>query len=382
MDWEQPENWSESFDEFMSKFDDLYIRSESREKAKLYVRGLLAEVQRKNIWQLAEKLNLLNPHPIQRLLNEAKWDADTVQKRQRQIVYKQVSEAGVLVIDESGSLKKGTKSAGVARQYCGRAGKVANCQVGVYLTYASATASFFLDRRLYLPKVWCEDATRRQDAAIPNAIRFQTKPQLAQEMLAQVWDEGLAMRYVTGDTLYGNAPQLRNFIAASGHLYVLGIGSQHHVLYEGSTQSLKAIVARIANTNWEKIAFRLSEKGWLWYEWSASRIEMVNDTVGEQWLLIRRSLASEPEYDFFVSNAPADTPLTQLVAVASMRHEIEQSFEEAKDQLGLADYEVRTWQGWHRHMTLCFLAHTWLTLLSLAEREKKATSALDELQSS
>jgi len=382
MDWKQAENWSESFDEFMSKFDDLYVRSESREKAKLYVRGLLADVQRKNVWQLAERLNLLDPHPIQRLLNEAKWDADAVQTRQRQIVYGQVSEAGVLVIDESGFVKKGVKSAGVARQYCGRVGKVANCQVGVYLTYASTTGCFFLDRRLYLPKVWCEDTARRQDATIPSAIGFQTKPQLAQEMLDQVWDEGLRVGYVTGDTLYGNAPQLRNFIADREHLYVLGLGSQHHVLYEGSSQALNALVASIPNSNWEKIAFRFSEKGWLWYEWSACRIEMTNDTLAEQWLLIRRSLATEPEYDFFVSNAPANTPLTELVAVASMRHEIEQSFEEAKDQLGLADYEVRTWHGWHRHMTLCFLAHTWLTLLGMTEREKKAAATLDELQSS
>lgn len=382
MDWEQAENWSESFEDFMSEFADLYLRSESREKAKLYVRGLLADVQRKNVWQLAEKLNLLDPHPIQRLLNEARWDADAVQKRQRQIIYGQVSEGGVLVIDESGYIKKGSKSAGVARQYCGRVGKVANCQVGVYLTYASSTASFFLDRRLYLPKAWCEDTARCQAAGISDEIIFQTKPQLAQEMLAQVWQEGLAIRYVAGDALYGNSPQLRDFIANSEHLYVLGIGSQHHVFYQDAAQALSAIAESIPNKDWEKIAFRLSEKGWLWYEWSACRIEMPHDTVTEQWLLIRRSLATEPEYDFFISNAPSDTALSELVAVASMRHEIEQSFEEAKGQLGLADYEVRSWHGWHRHMTLCFLAHTWLTLLSMNEREKKATSALDELQPS
>jgi SRSO17 transposase len=381
MDWEERSSWSATFDEYMSKFGDLYARSESREKAGMYVRGLLADVERKNSWQLAEKLNLLDPHPIQRLLNEARWDADAVQKRQREQVYGQVNEAGVLVIDESGFIKKGTKSAGVSRQYCGRVGKVENCQMGVYLTYASASGSFFLDRRLYLPKVWCEDSARRQAAAIPDEIQFQSKPQLAQEMLAQVWDEGFAVRYVTGDTLYGNSPRLRNFIADSEHLYVLGIGSQHQVSYDGASQSLKAIAERIPEQQWEKIACRFSEKGLLWYSWTACRIEMKNDTVGHQWLLIRRSLATEPGYGFFVSNAPVDTDLSELVAVASMRHEIEQSFQEAKDQLGLADYEVRTWHGWHRHMTLCFLAHTYLTLFARLEREKKASSSLDQLQS-
>ncbi|MDQ7034326.1 MAG: transposase [Anaerolineae bacterium] len=152
MEWEDTKSWSESFDEFMSQFDDLFLRSESREKAKLYVRGLLADVERKNAWQLAEVLNLDSPHPLQRLVNEGKWDEDRVQKRKRQVVNKRLSAAGVIVIDESGFVKKGTKSAGVARQYCGRVGKVENCQVGVYLVYASPTASVFLDRRLYLPR--------------------------------------------------------------------------------------------------------------------------------------------------------------------------------------------------------------------------------------
>ncbi|MDQ7026777.1 MAG: IS701 family transposase [Anaerolineae bacterium] len=381
MEWEDTKSWSESFDEFMSQFDDLFLRSESREKAKLYVRGLLADVERKNAWQLAEVLNLDSPHPLQRLVNEGKWDEDRVQKRKRQVVNKRLSAAGVIVIDESGFVKKGTKSAGVARQYCGRVGKVENCQVGVYLVYASPTASVFLDRRLYLPKVWCEDAQRRQEAAIPSQIEFRTKPELAQDMLDEVWAEGSTAHYVTGDSLYGNSPGLRNFIDRSHHSYVMAIGSQHRVFYQGSRQALKTIAQAIPSTDWEKIAFTLTETGWIWYEWTACRIEMANDEIGEQWLLIRRRLGEQQEFDFFLSNAPPDSAFTDLVAVALMRHQIEQSFEEAKEQLGLADYEVRTWHGWHRHMTLCFLAHTWLTLMSMNERQKKATSALDELQS-
>lgn len=381
MDWKNTENWSESFDEFMNQFDDLFLRSESREKAKLYVRGLLADVERKNGWQLSEALNLDSPHSLQRLVNESKWDADRVQKRKRQVLNERLSAAGVIVIDESGYVKKGTKSAAVSRQYWGRVGKVENCQEGVYWVYASPTATVFLDRRLYLPKVWCEDAVRRREVAIPSQIEFRTKPQLAQDMLDEVWTEGSTVHYVTGDTLYGNSPELRSVIEGSNHVYVMAIGSPHHVFYQGSRQALKAMAQAIPSREWEKIAFNLTEIGWIWYEWAACRIEMPNDEIGEQWLLIRRHLGERQKLDFFLSNAPADTAFTDLVAVALMRHQIEQSFEEAKDQLGLADYEVRTWHGWHRHMTLGFLAHTWLALLSMNEREKKATSALDELQS-
>jgi len=342
---------------------------------------MLADVERKNAWQLAQVLKMDNPHRLQRLANEGKWDADQVQKRKREVVNERLSAAGVIVVDESGFVKKGTKSAGVARQYCGRVGKVENCQVGVYLVYASPTASVFLDRRLYLPKAWCEDSQRRREAAIPNEIEFRTKPQLAQDMLDEVWAEGSAAHYVTGDTLYGNSSELRNFIEGSHHCYVMAIGSQHHLFYQDSRQALKTIAQAIPSRDWEKIAFTLTETGWIWFEWTACRIEMPNDQIGEQWLLIRRSLDERQELDFFLSNAPAETAFTDLVAVALMRHQIEQCFEEAKDQLGLADYEVRTWHGWHRHMTLSFLAHTWLNLLSMDEREKKATSALDELQS-
>jgi SRSO17 transposase len=363
----------------MSAFDDLFARSETRTKAKFYVRGLLADVARKNSWQLAEALNLPDPHPLQRLLNEADWEADAVQKRQRQHVRLQLPPAGVIVIDESGFVKKGKQSAGVAPQYCGRVGKVENCQVGVYLTYATPTGTVFLDRRLYLPKAWCEDETRRRTAAIPQDIVFQTKPQLAQAMLKRVWAEGWKPTYVTGDTVYGNSSDLRELIAGAQQRYVLGIGSQHHVWRGTTRQSVVDIAHSIPATNWEQLAFIVAETGPVWYEWAVVRITMPHDTIGEQWLLIRRTLTDTPDYDFFVSNAPAATPLTELAHVASLRHEVEQALEEAKGQLGLADYEVRTWHGWHRHMTLCFLAHTWLTVMSRAEREKKAFATLVEL---
>lgn len=379
MDWQQSESWSRSFDEFMSDYDGLFARSETRQKAKLYVRGLLADVERKNGWQLAERLQMPNPHPLQRLLNEAKWEADAVQAQHRQQIYQHIAEEGVIEIDESAFAKKGNKSAGVSRQYCGRLGKVANCQVGVFLTLATATMSAFLDGCLYIPQSWWEDESRCREAQIPDTVRFQTKPQLAQAMLDKVWAEGIQARYVTGDTLYGNSPDLRNFIHNRDRLYVFAIGLHHKVIRQGIRQDLPTIAQSIPDTDWGELAFTLADTGWVSYEWARCRIEMTSDQVGQQWLLIRRN--TDTDYDFFVSNASLDVSLSELVVVALTRHQIEQCFEEAKDQLGLADYEVRTWQGWHRHMTLCFLAHTWLTIMRFHQREKKDATPMDELQS-
>ena len=376
-DWHLRKNWESSFETFMSDYDDCFLRSETREKASLYVRGVLADVKRKNGWQLSESLGLADPHPLQRLLNEAKWDADKVQKRQREQVMSTLNaKSGALVIDESGFAKKGKSSAGVSPQYCGRSGKVDNCQVGVYLTLATRTGTGILDRRLYLPKRWCEDDERRKKAHIPDEVMFQTKPQLAQAMLAQAWAEGIESRYVTGDALYGNSPTLRQFIADADRLYVLGIGSHHHVEVCGKRQSLSDVFASVEDNQWETIATTVSDTGVIWYNWYALRVFLGADATHEQWVLIRCTTsneleADEPDYDFFISNAPIETSLTDLVAVASIRHEIEQVFEEAKGQMGLADYEVRTWHGWHRHMTLCFLAHTWLMTISHTERQKK-----------
>lgn len=379
-DWHLPENWQSLFQTFMKHYDECFLRSETREKATLYVRGVLADVERKNGWQLSETLGLSDPHPLQRLLNEAKWDADEVQKLQREQVLSVLDDkSGALVIDESGFPKKGTHSAGVSAQYCGRSGKVDNCQVGVYLTLATRIGTGILDRRLYLPKGWCEDGERRKKAHIPKDIVFQTKPQLAQAMLAQAWAEGVESRYVTGDTLYGNSPGLRQFIADADRLYVLAIGSHHRVAIGGQRQSLSDVFATVEETQWKTIATTVAETGVVWYNWCGLRAFLGTDDTQEQWLLIRCKPTDdiegdEPNYDFFISNAPAETTLEELVAVASIRHEIEQVFEEAKGQLGLADYEVRTWHGWHRHMSLCFLAHTWLMTLSHDERQKKSLS--------
>jgi SRSO17 transposase len=363
---------------FLASFASCFPRREVRTTASRYVRGLLADVQRKNGWQLAEEVGLSDPHALQRLLNEAKWDDASVRRQMRQVTIAQIGyDPGVGVLDESGFVKWGQKSAGVARQYCGRLGKVDNCQVGVYLAYVAPTGAAFLDAQLYLPKAWTDDRERCQAAKIPDEVDFQTKPEIAQVMLENAWTEGIAMQWVTGDTLYGNAPGLRHSIHAHQRYYVMEIGQHHRVtLASGQPIKLSDMPEVLADADWERLCFRLGEKGILADDWQRQQVilEADADVIGEQWLLVRRSGKQQPTYRFYLSNAPLDTSLDDMVAVSHSRHRIEDLFREAKSEVGMADYEVRHWHGWHRHMTLVMLAHTWLKLVQHREREKKSTA--------
>jgi SRSO17 transposase len=383
MDFESPTAWAQSFEDYVEQFSPLFQRSETRQSVQHYLRGLLAEVKRKNTWQMAEVLELHDPHPLQRVLNEALWEAGAVRHQLRQVVIQQLGyKPGIGIIDESGFVKWGDKSAGVGPQYCGRLGKVENCQVGVYLGYVAPTGAAFLDCRLYLPRAWCEDRARCQGAKIPDTVTFQTKPQIAQAMLEQAWAEDIPMQWVVGDSLYGNSPSLRQAIQHHGRAYVLAIGAQHHVMPVEHRQAvpLNRLVTGLPEADWERLCFRIGEKGLIWYEWLALRVTLANDTIGEQWLLIQRTLGAAPSYTFWLSNAPVDTLIADLAVVALSRHPIEHLLEEAKGQVGMADYEVRHWHGWHRHMALVMMAHTWLKLLQHDQREKKCAAHLVELQ--
>lgn len=384
MDFENPDAWATSFEAFFEQFATVFQRSETRQSAQQYVRGLLADVKRKNTWQMAEQLGLPTAHGLQRMLNEALWETQEALCQLRQVTSTRLGyDPGIGVLDESGFVKWGDQSAGVSRQYCGRLGKVENCQVGVFLGYVAPTGAAFLDCQLYVPQEWCADRQRCRAAKIPDDVQFQTKPQIAQTMLERVWSEGIAMQWVVGDTLYGNSPGLRTAIHQRQRYYVLAIGAHHHVIpaATGQKTALNAVRASVPAASWHRFCFRIGEKGLIWYEWTALRVMMTNDAVGEQWLIIQRSLDEHSDYTFWLSNAPIQTPLVDLVGVALSRHPIENLIEEAKGEVGMADYEVRHWHGFHRHMTLVMMAHTWLKLLQHDQREKKSAPHLVELQS-
>jgi SRSO17 transposase len=383
MNVENASDWVQSLEEFFKPFEGYFVRSETRDNAQKYMRALLGDVERKNSWQLSEVLGLADPHPLQRMLREGKWEDKVVRCQLRaEVVEVMGTEQGIGVVDESGFVKWGEKSAGVSRQYCGRIGKVENCQVGVYLGYVTAESAAFLDCQLYLPQSWCEDRERCRAAQIPDDVTFQTKPQIAQAMLDQAWDEGVPMQWVTGDTLYGNSPHFRQAIQQRDRYYVLAIGAHHHVQPIPAPQAiaLPTLAQTLPEIGWQRLCFRLGEKGPIWYDWQAIRVQMKNDTIGEQWLLLQRSVNDTADDKFYLSNAPSNTLLLDLVAVALSRHPIEDLFEEAKGEVGMADYEVRHWHSWHRHMTLVMLAHTWLKLIQLQHREKKSTTHLVELE--
>jgi len=230
---EELEAWQEDFERFHAQFADLFERSESREQAKKYLRGLLAQADRKNSWQVAEAVGDRIPHRMQRLLYRVPWDADAARDRLQRFVIETVGDdEGIGVVDETSFLKKGTHSVGVARQYLGAAGKLENGQVATVLSYAAQGAHVLLDRRLYLPEEWVWNRQRRAKARVPQEVRFESKPEQAIAMLVHAWEQGVPMRWVTGDEVYGDSPRLRETIQAHGRFYVLAVSANTRVWSE------------------------------------------------------------------------------------------------------------------------------------------------------
>jgi SRSO17 transposase len=399
MTLDELDTWADDFVAFHARFADLFARSESREQAAKYLRGLLAPVERKNGWQVAEAVGDATPDRMQRLLYQVDWDAEAARDRLQQFIIERFGEAeGVGVVDETGFLKKGCHSVGVKRQYTGTAGKVDNCQVAVMLSYASGQGHVFLDRRLYLPREWAADAARRERADVPEDVAFQTKPQQARAMLAQAWAQGVPMRWVTGDEVYGDAPALRQAVADAGRWYVFAVACttpvwgtrpatrpprrttggrpQRYARLAPDAPPAVRVAAVAANwpaEAWQRLSVADGEKGPRVYDWAVARVvESVAKRPGrDAWLLVRRSVSEPKEVAYYLSNAPADTPLAALARVAATRYTVEQCIEEAKGEAGMDQYEVRRWHSWHRHITLAMMAHVWLAAMRATAVAKK-----------
>lgn len=355
------------FTAFHARFAHHFYRLEYRQRSFHYLRALLSPVARKNGWQLAEAMGEADPNGAQRLLFGARWDADAVIAELQCFVMEHFGDPtdGVLVIDETGFLKKGTHSVGVARQYSGTAGKVENCQIGVFLTYASARGASFLDRRLYLPESWAQDRERCQAARVPETVTFQTKPQLALAMLKQASAHGVQAGWVTADSVYGSDRSLWLWLARRRQPFVLGVRSTERVwLIDADDRRRQRTVAQAAagltDADWQRQSAGDGTKGPRWYDWAWLPIAGVRQDDWGHWLLVRRSLSDPTELAFFLVGGPASVTLEQAVRVAGMRWTIEACLEEAKGETGLDEYEVRHWHSWHRHITLAMLAHAFL----------------------
>ena len=274
---------------------------------------------------------------------------------------------GVLVVDETGFLKKGNKSAGVQRQYSGTAGRIENCQIGVFLAYASAKGRTVLDRELYLPQVWAGDAERRREAGVPEDAGFQTKPRLAQRMLERALESGVPFGWVAGDEVYGNDRNLRLWLEREGIAHVLAIKSNEKLWAwtdKGPGQvRADRLASQVEEVGWIRCSAGDGAKGPRVYDWALVEIRPLRDPGKGYWLVARRSVAKPEELACYVCYGPAGTTLEELSRVAGTRWAIEECFEEAKGQVGLDQYEVRWWDGWYRHITLAMLAHAYLAVI-------------------
>ena len=365
-------SWTAGWDEVQERIGPRFARSEQRQRVRRYVDGLLSPVERKNGWQLAEHAGEVRPYGMQRLLAGAKWDAGAVRDDLRAYVLEQLGDPrAVLVIDETGFLKQGTKSVGVKRQYSGTAGRIENCQIGVFLTYAAPQGHVLLDRELYLPREWADDAAHRREAGVPEAVTFATKPQLAQRMLARALAAGVPAAWVTGDSIYGGDRRLRVWLEQQEHPFVLAVTSDEPVwaVLDGRWGQPRADVLAdsIPAEGWQRVSAGDGAKGPRWFDWARVRLARLQLTAAERrwdhWLLVRRSRRDPTERVYYVVFAPAGTSLRTLARVAGHRWRIEQSFALAKGEVGLDHYEVRRWDGWYRHMTLAMFALAYLAVL-------------------
>lgn len=349
-------------------------RSETRRSAGHFIDGLLSGAERKTGWLLAEEAGLDRPYRLQSLLGRSSWSADAVCDRVRDYALKALGDDdGVLVVDETGFLKKGVQSVGVGRQYSGTAGRIENCQVGVFVGYASRFGHALIDRRLYLPKDWAADAERRKRASVPEAVSFATKPAMACEMIARALDHGLPCAWVLADSLYGSDYRFRHLLEKRGQPYVLAVRSNHTLRFLEEWQLIQtdpaAIMQGLAKDDWKTLAAGEGTKGPRLYRWARVPLRWAAEPGFERWLVIRRSLKDQDAIAYYFAYAKAGASLAELAGAAGLRWTIEECFLRAKNDLGLDHCEARSWHGWHRHMTLVMAAAAFLAKLAADQRQ-------------
>jgi SRSO17 transposase len=330
-----------------------FERSEPRQRAMAYLRGLLSPAERKNSWQVADVSGDTTPYGVQHLLRRALWDPEAVRDELRHYIMQHLGDAeAVLVIDETGLLKKGRHAAGVARQYSGTAGRLEHCQSGVCLGSASRLGQALLDRELYLPQEWTEDSERCRRAGIPADRRLATKPQLARQMLARARAAGVPAQWVTGDSVDGDDRRLRRWLEEQSQAYGLAVSGTEYIWLDGQQRQVKPILAALPQDGWTRLSAGEGAKGPRWYDWRWLSLADPVDPQGHRWLLVRRRISDPTELRAYVVFAPQETTLEAVGRVAGARWTIKQLFEVAKGEVGLDHDEVRSWTRWYRHITL------------------------------
>jgi SRSO17 transposase len=358
-------SWTEELDAVGERIAPRFARSEVRHRAQAYLRGLLGSVERKNSWQLAEHAGHASPDRLQRLLGAAAWDCHGVREDVRDwVVGYLADDEAVLVCDDTGFLKKGHRSAGVQRQYSGTAGRIENCQIGVFLAYASPRGRALIDAELYLPASWTDDRQRCAAARIPDEVGFATKPELAQAMIERVVKAGLPFGWVAADEFYGDNPGLRGWLQSQSIRYVMAVSCDHAVLTADGPHRADVLAAR-PGLLWHRMSCGDGTKGPRLYDFAD-----IPDAASSVHRLVVRRAIDDGELAFFWCYAPTGATLADLVRVIGMRWAVEECFQAGKGQVGLDHYQVRTWPGWYRHITLAIAAHSWLTVTAVLVAQK------------
>ena len=366
--------WARNLNALAARIGGFVPRPESRARLDRFLHVTLGGTGRRNGWQLAEAAAEATPYGMQRLMASAVWHVEAMRDDLRAYVHETLGASeGILIVDETGFLKKGTKSAGVQRQYSGTAGRIENCQLGVFLAYATARGHAFVDRELYLPESWIADRARCREAGIPDDVPFRTKPQLAQRMLARALTGGLHPAWVTGDEAYGNDRTLRRWLEARDQAFVLTIKCSEHlwVLYAGAPRQLKvaAVADALPDTAWTRHSAGVGSKGPRWYDWALVPQARLG-APGYHALLVRQHPRTK-ERAYYVVFAPHRSTLETYVRVAGQRWAIEQGFEASKQEVGLDEYEVRKYDAWYRFMTLTLYAHAFLAACRAQQTPRK-----------
>ncbi|MGS2641786.1 IS701 family transposase [Streptosporangium sp. LJ11] len=358
--------WSAGFTAFVGRFAGRFPRVEARRQMRSYVRGLLGESERKNGWTLAEAAGQAGPERMQRLLNFYAWDADGLRDDVRRSVVEVLGDAhgGVLVVDETGFLKKGVRSAGVARQYSGTAGRIDSCQIGVFLAYASTRGRALIDRELYLPREWADDRPRCRQAGIGDEVAFATKPALARTMIERAVAAGVPFGWVTADEVYGCDSKFRLWLEHAGIAYVVAVPkSTMAVSMQLTKVRVHRLVAELPEAAWQRLSCGDGVRGPRVFAWAAVEIRPLRDPQYGYWLLARRSVSDPADIAYYLCFGPAGTGLAELVRVAGSRWAIEECFQTAKNEVGLDHYQVRSYWAWYRHITLAMTAAAFLVII-------------------
>jgi SRSO17 transposase len=366
-------DWREALEGMRAFIAPAFKRSEQRASAGAFIDGLLSGVERKTGWMLAEEAGLARPYRIQSLLGRSSWSADTLCERVRSYAIEALGDPdGVLVVDETGFLKKGVHSVGVGRQYSGTAGRIENCQIGVFAAYASRWGHALIDRQLYLPKAWANDPERRAKAHVPEDVAFATKPAIACEMVARLLDEGAPCAFVLADAVYGSDHRFRRMLEDRGQPYVLAVRSNHTLRFLEEWALVQSdpatIISELPTEAWQLLSAGEGAKGQRLYDWAWVPLRYQSAEGFSRWLLARRSLRDPQNIAYYFAHARTGTPLAELAAAAGLRWTIEECFLRAKDDLGLDHCEARSWHGWHRHMSLVMAAAAFLARVTADQR--------------